>query len=55
MDYEIKLLPIVQNDLRKAKKWYSDKNKALGPMLLLNIWETLKVMEQLELIIGIQQ
>ncbi|WP_139856475.1 type II toxin-antitoxin system RelE/ParE family toxin [Aequorivita sinensis] len=30
MDYEIKLLPIVQNDLRKAKKWYSDKNKALG-------------------------
>jgi len=27
---EIKLLPIVYTDLRKAKKWYSDKSKALG-------------------------
>jgi plasmid stabilization system protein ParE len=30
MGYEIKLLPIVYTDLRKAKKWYSDKSKALG-------------------------
>ncbi|HLS30345.1 MAG TPA: type II toxin-antitoxin system RelE/ParE family toxin [Flavobacteriaceae bacterium] len=30
MGYEIKLLPIVHTDLREAKKWYSDKSKALG-------------------------
>jgi toxin ParE1/3/4 len=30
MSYEIKLLPIVHKDLRKAKKWYSDKNQELA-------------------------
>jgi len=30
MGYEIKLLPIVYTDLKKAKKWYSDKSMALG-------------------------
>ncbi|WP_163398576.1 type II toxin-antitoxin system RelE/ParE family toxin [Flavobacterium fluviatile] len=30
MIYEIKLLPIVQTDLRKAKKWYEDKSKSLA-------------------------
>ncbi len=30
MSYEIKLLPIVQIDLRKAKKWYHDKNEILA-------------------------
>lgn len=30
MNYEIKLLTIVHADLREAKKWYSDKSKALA-------------------------
>lgn len=30
MSYKIKLLPIVHTDLRKAKKWYHDKNETLA-------------------------
>ena len=30
MSYKIKLLPIVYVDLRKAKKWYHDKNPTLA-------------------------
>lgn len=30
MSYKIKLLPIVHTDLRKAKKWYHDKNPTLA-------------------------
>ncbi len=30
MSYKIKLLPIVNTDLRKAKKWYHDKNEILA-------------------------
>jgi plasmid stabilization system protein ParE len=30
MSYKIKLLPIVHTDLRKAKKWYYDKNETLA-------------------------
>ena len=30
MSYTIKLLPIVYTDLRKAKKWYSDKKETLA-------------------------
>lgn len=30
MSYKIKLLPIVHADLRKAKKWYHDKNATLA-------------------------
>lgn len=30
MSYNIKLLPIVHTDLRKAKKWYHDKNETLS-------------------------
>lgn len=30
MSYTIKLLPIVHTDLRKAKKWYSDKKETLA-------------------------
>jgi len=30
MSYDIKLLPIVHKDLRKAKKWYYDKNQELA-------------------------
>lgn len=30
MSYKIKLLPIVHTDLRKAKKWYNDKNEIVA-------------------------
>jgi len=30
MSYRIKLLPAVHTDLRKAKKWYNEKNTELG-------------------------
>lgn len=30
MSYKIKLLPIVHTDLRKAKKWYHEKNETLA-------------------------
>ena len=30
MSYKIKLLPIVHTDLRKAKKWYHQKNETLA-------------------------
>jgi len=30
MSYKVKVLPIVRTDLRKAKKWYQDKNETLA-------------------------
>ena len=30
MGYSLKLLPIVYNDLREAKKWYNEKKEHLG-------------------------
>jgi toxin ParE1/3/4 len=30
MPYTVKLLPIVHNDLRQAKKWYNEQRQALG-------------------------
>jgi hypothetical protein len=30
MNYKLKLLPIVYQDLRKAKKWYLEINTELG-------------------------
>ena len=30
MSQKVKLLPIVHTDLRKAKKWYHDKNETLA-------------------------
>lgn len=30
MGYKIKLLPIVHNDLRNAKKWYQEKSEKLA-------------------------
>lgn len=30
MTYSLKLLPIVYNDLREAKKWYNEKKEHLG-------------------------
>lgn len=30
MDYNVKLLPIVHNDLQKAKKWYHEKSPDLA-------------------------
>jgi len=30
MLYKIKLLPVVHTDLRRAKKWYRDKNENLA-------------------------
>ena len=30
MAYKVELLPIVHEDLRKAKKWYQDKSEALA-------------------------
>ncbi|WP_430909728.1 type II toxin-antitoxin system RelE/ParE family toxin [Maribacter sp. 2-571] len=33
MGYKVKLLPIVHDDLKKAKKWYSEQRKGLGEEL----------------------
>lgn len=30
MSYQVKLLPIVQNDLKDAKKWYNEQRETLG-------------------------
>ncbi len=30
MGYTVKLLPIVKQDLRKARKWYNDQQESLG-------------------------
>lgn len=30
MSYKIKLLPIVDKDLQKAKKWYNEQREELG-------------------------
>lgn len=37
MKYKLKLLPIVYQDLRKAKKWYLEINTALGEEFKLKV------------------
>lgn len=37
MTYKLKLLPIVYQDLRKAKKWYLEINTALGEDFKLKV------------------
>lgn len=41
MKYKLKLLPIVYQDLRKAKKWYLEINAALGEDFKLKVNEEL--------------
>lgn len=37
MSYKVKLLPIVHTDLRKAKKWYHEKNESLAKEFKIEI------------------
>lgn len=46
MKYKLKLLPIVYQDLRKAKKWYLEINTALGDDFKLKVNEELEYIKQ---------
>ena len=46
MKYKLKLLPIVYQDLRKAKKWYLEINTALGEDFKLKVNEELDYIKQ---------
>lgn len=46
MKYRLKLLPIVYQDLRKAKKWYLEINKTLGEDFKLKVNEELDYIKQ---------
>lgn len=46
MKYKLKLLPIVYQDLRKTKKWYSGINKTLGEDFKLKVNEELDYIEK---------
>ena len=37
MKYKLKLLPVVYQDLREAKKWYLEINKKLGEDFKLEV------------------
>lgn len=41
MEYKLKLLPIVYQDIRKVKKWYLEINTALGDDFKLKVNEEL--------------
>ncbi|MBA4276700.1 MAG: plasmid stabilization protein [Flavobacterium sp.] len=46
MEYKLKLLPIVYQDLRKAKKWYFEINAALGEDFKLKVNKELDYIKQ---------
>lgn len=46
MEYKLKLLPIVYQDIRKAKKWYLEINTALAEDFKLKINEELDYIAQ---------
>ena len=46
MEYKLKLLPIVYQDLRKTKKWYLGINTALGEDFKLKVNEELDYIKQ---------
>ena len=46
MKYKLKLLPIVYQDLRKAKEWYNIKNIKLGTDFKLKVNEEFEYIRQ---------
>ena len=46
MNYKLKLLPIVYQDLRKAKKWYLRINAALGEDFKLKVNDEFDYIQQ---------
>ena len=46
MEYKLKLLPIVYQDIRKVKKWYLEINTALGDDFKLKVNEELEYIQR---------